>query len=532
MANIEDDLEATIREQVDEWSSDSNECFNIQLLRGDGAPTAAFQPEFTYPIFGEEEKIFGYQDLDIRLSLAGHNLRPHLSIRYKKKFKAIENVEATDIKAALVDFLPESAFASDSAQTAVKDEQASSFVPPGEKIHEYSRDGKQYEIWVSTLADPRAKELLENMQILVPMFIEGGSTLQLEQDWTVQRWKLFLLYEVDPVTSSDATSSPYSLVGYGTSYRVFTFPDRKDSSQTPLATFTPAAQDIDSFLPPTESEVPNAYAPTVHANSVTSPLDLPSRERLSQFLILPPHQKGGHGAELYNCMYKHLTTPENIQEFTVEDPNEAFDDLRDICDLVQLRDNSAFAVLKINTTLTTEQLQSDPSIPTALIVPSAPRETIRKTTKIMPRQFDRLVEMHTLSLIPPAHRSRNRITRKLKASNDNDKAYYLWRLYVKARLYVFNRDQLIQVEREERVEKLEAALDGVVEKYVELLERVDKAEERGGGRGAEERQSVGGAKVARKRKVVEDDEGDEEDGDEVMGGTNGANGHKKARAER
>lgn len=529
MTDMEDDLEATIREQVDEWSSESNECFTINLLRTDGLPIAQFVPEFTYPIFGEEEKIFGYQDLDITLSLAAHNLRSHLSISYKKKFKAIESVEATDINAALADFLPESAFSSENPKVALGDEQASSFVPPGEKIHEYARDGKKYQIWVSTLADPRAKELLENMQILVPLLIEGGSTLQLEQDWTAQRWKLFLQYEVAKL-SPDATTSPYSLVGYGTSYRVFTFPDRKEPSQSDLDMLTPAVQDIDDFLPPPDSEVPNAFAPTEMPGGMSSPLDLPSRERLSQFLILPPYQKSGHGQELYNHMYMHLTAPTNVREFTVEDPNEAFDDLRDVCDLVALRAHvPEFAALRINAEMTTQQLQSDPSIPTATIIPEAVREGVRKQTKIMPRQFDRLVEMHTLSLIPPANRSRNRITRKLKATNEHDKAYYLWRLYVKARLFVFNRDQLIQVEREERIEKLEMALDSVMEKYVELIEKVEKREaERAVGGGE---QSVGGAKVPRKRKVVEEEEDEGEEMEMEIAGANGVNGHKKVRAQ-
>lgn len=532
MSESGDELEATIREQVDEWSTDSNEAVNIQLLRGDGHRPCLFKPDFTYPIFGEEEKIFGYQELDINLSFAAHNLKPLVTLDFKKKFEAIGDVEATDINAALADFLPESAFVNDSASIALRDEQASTFSPPGEKIHEYTRDdkkGKKYEIWVSILTDARAKELLENMQILVPMFIEGGSTLQLEQDWTTQRWKLFLLYEVDLQPPVEPTVSPYCLVGYGTSYRVFTLPDRKDPSQADLEMLGPAAQDVDSFLPPPESKVPNAYAPTAMPNDMSSPLDLPSRERLSQFLILPFFKGSGHGSELYNCMYKYLTSPTNVREFTVEDPNEAFDDLRDVCDLLALRADPEFAALRINTDISTQQMQAEESIPTGKIIPETAREAVRKSKKIMRRQFDRLVEMHTLSFIPPANRSRNRITRKLKATNEHDKAYYLWRMYVKARLYIFNRDQLIQVEKEERIEKLEAALDGVIEKYVELLDRVENREAiMGVAIGGSEGQSVGGAKASRKRKVV-DDEDDE--AEEMMRAplAEELNGNKKAR---
>ncbi len=54
------ELEAQIKAEVDEWSSNSNECFAIDIVRGDGSKDT-FRPEFTYPIFGEEEAIFGYQ---------------------------------------------------------------------------------------------------------------------------------------------------------------------------------------------------------------------------------------------------------------------------------------------------------------------------------------------------------------------------------------------------------------------------------------------------------------------------------------
>ncbi|KAI7420617.1 histone acetyltransferase type B catalytic subunit, partial [Hortaea werneckii] len=408
------------------------------------------------------------------------------------------------IKEALIDFVPESAFEAREGRSA---EDVAGFKPPGEKVHSYEREGQHYEIWCASLADTKAKEILENMQVLVPMFIEGGSVLQLEQDWTTQRWKLFLLYQVKEKTTS---GTPYSLVGYGTSYRVFAFPDRTKPSQP----------DLDAFSDPLEN-ILNA-TDTTKSLTTTTPLDLPSRERLSQFLILPPYQGARHGQTLYTTMYTTLTKPSNILEFTVEDPNEAFDDLRDLCDLQYLRSHHpTFASLRINLDIPAETLKPSHHIPVHLIVPGDVRETLQRTTKIMPRQFDRLVEMHTLSFIPPLHRSRNRITRKEKSTNEWDRSFYFWRLYVKQRLYVFNRDQLVQAEREERVERLEAALDGVLEGYGKVLERVDA----GAGEGEGVRPRV------RKRKVVgdEDEDEDEEDGEEGGEGVVGNGSAKKVR---
>lgn len=530
--DADEQLEEQIKAQVEEWSSNSNECFTVTLLRGDGSEAASFQPQFTYPIFGEEEAIFGYQDLQIDLTLAAHNAQPHLEVSYDSKFPARGEVRPTDIHEALREFLPAAAFTPKSLEDALNDDAASSFQPPGEKVHQYRREGQRFEIWCSPLSNPAARQLLENMQILMPMFIEGGSILQLEQDWTIQRWKLFLLYTLEPKPDAGPTYSPYSLVGYGTSYRIFTLPDRTSPLQSDIDIFSSASQSLDSFLPPLESAIPNDLAPTANPQNMDSPLDLPSRERLSQFLVLPDYQHSGHGSELYHAMYTTLTEPANVREFTVEDPNEAFDDLRDLCDLLHLRaHDKEFAALHVNTDIPADKLASSTDLPTDLIVPITQRESILRRTKIMQRQFDRLVEMHTLSFIPSRNRSRHRVTKREKATNADDKAYYFWRLYVKQRLYIFNRDQLSQLERAERIEKLESALDAVEQAYGEMIEKVEKIEKKRQNEGeingdaAEGAETISPRKARVKRKVVSDDEDDEEE-QQPLGQ---ANGHKKLR---
>lgn len=514
---VDDELTAETTAQVEEWSTNSTACTTIHIYNPTtNTTTASFQPEFTYPIFNEEEAIFGYRDLSIGISFAAHNLRPHVKISHSKKFPAQGEVKPTDIKAALADFFPESALEGGERNDVLRDEAAKEFVPPGEKITDYAREGISHEIWCASLADPAARELLENMQVLVPLFIEGGSMLQLEHDWSTRRWKLFLLYQVDHKSTSNA--SPYSLVGYGTSYRVSTLPSRAN----------PLKEDEDAY---TEKSLDQLISSSV---STTSPLDLPSRERLSQFLILPPYQGAGHGQQLYNTMYSHLTTAENVHEFTVEDPNEAFDDLRDICDLRYLRAKvPQFASLRLNTELKATDLPATSDIPLDLILSLTPetRTQLQRKTKLTDRQLNRLIEMHTLSSIPASHRSRSRITRKLKASNEFDRAFYLWRLMAKQRLYLHNRDLLAQVERAERVEKLEGVLEGVVEGYVALLERVDKVDGREGGDGGDEIEvKEGAAAKGRKRRVVDEEEEDGEDDSEMqVDQVPATNGKKRAR---
>lgn len=47
-------------------------------------------------------------------------------------------------------------------------------------------------------------------------------------------------------------------------------------------------------------------------------------------------------AELYNALYRYLLTRDDVLELTVEDPAEAFEDLRDKNDLQMLLANKSF----------------------------------------------------------------------------------------------------------------------------------------------------------------------------------------------
>jgi histone acetyltransferase 1 len=62
---------------------------------------STFQPKFTFSIFGEEEKIFGYKDLKIHLRYRANDMRPHLRVAYGKKFKPVGELEPTEVAETL-----------------------------------------------------------------------------------------------------------------------------------------------------------------------------------------------------------------------------------------------------------------------------------------------------------------------------------------------------------------------------------------------------------------------------------------------
>lgn len=71
------------------------------------ATLSTFQPQFTYPIFGDEERIFGYDGLMIRLRFAAHNLSSNIVISYDRRFQTVDDVSAVDLNGALRPFLPD-----------------------------------------------------------------------------------------------------------------------------------------------------------------------------------------------------------------------------------------------------------------------------------------------------------------------------------------------------------------------------------------------------------------------------------------
>jgi len=190
---------------------------------------------------------------------------------------------------------------------------------------------------------------------------------------------------------------------------------------------------------------------------------------------------------LYNAMVNLFLANPQIRQITVEDPNEKFDDLRDFNDLARLRHTSPeFRALTLNTSATIA-MQKDKPLPVAQLISSEIYDSISHKSRIAPRQFARLVEMQLLSAIPQNHRKTSRITRKDRATDLNDRAYYFWRLIVKQRLFMHNMDQLIQLEVDERVEKLEETVAVVEMDYARILEVVGNRAQRvkalGGGAG-------------------------------------------------
>lgn len=89
----------------------SNEAVTVSLVApaktSQGFMTLSeFHPQFTYPIFGTEESIFGYENLKINLRFNASDMRPNLDISYSKEYTPVGDTKATPIRESLEEFLP------------------------------------------------------------------------------------------------------------------------------------------------------------------------------------------------------------------------------------------------------------------------------------------------------------------------------------------------------------------------------------------------------------------------------------------
>jgi len=307
-------------------------------------------------------------------------------------------------------------------------------------------------------------------------------------DWTLDRWRVYLTYEKSPQPSSP-TASPYSFVGYATTYRFWKFQKPTSLRKDPSSLSFQLSEPI-------------------------TPRSLPSRLRISQFLILPPYQNAGHGSALYQAIYEEVMADPTILEMTVEDPSEEFDKLRDMNDFDVLEPQFKEAGIKINSSpFATSERGRMKKVPTATLLPLDQLQKIQAKNKIASRQFARMVEMYLLAQIPLSHRAAGGASltslkvRGPRAPNAEDRNYYWWRILLKQRILKKNKDLLQQIPAEDRFPQIEDSARGQEDEYEGLILAYALRREKGARRNGGGEASI----AARKRKVVDSDEDEEVD---------------------
>ncbi|KAG6850420.1 hypothetical protein H0H93_013645 [Arthromyces matolae] len=177
-----------------------------------------FHPSFTYPIYGEDERLYGYEGLEIDLRFSSGSLTQYLNVKYSKKLGSTSTVD--DVEGTLRDFIPPGYFKDETKFLEFVETDAISFRPPGQILYSYTRpapytkgkaastretldpkddDTVEFEAYHATWDTPGFRELHRRMQLFILLYIEAGSYINEEED----SWEFVLLPNIAELTVED-----------------------------------------------------------------------------------------------------------------------------------------------------------------------------------------------------------------------------------------------------------------------------------------------------------------------------------------
>ncbi|CAN3374828.1 histone acetyltransferase type B catalytic subunit [Diutina rugosa] len=272
----------------EEWTTSSNDALKLYITDSQGAVN--IQPQFTYPIFGDAETIYGYKDLVIFLCFDHYTFYPFLNIKYSSKL----NDEVIDIKKTMLEYLPESTIYKDEEKWAdATKAEKQTYKIPGKSVASFTTDvdgeSEEFNLYLIDMKSDAGRELHNRLQIMVLLFIEAGSYI----DANDPHWEVYVLY------SKPKDGEEPSICGFTTVYNHWRYE---------------GAEKFDATT------------------------DVKVRKKISQFIVLPNWQGHHLGSSMYKQLVRQWVASPQVDQIVVEDPNEQFDDMRDRSDLEMLSD--------------------------------------------------------------------------------------------------------------------------------------------------------------------------------------------------
>ncbi|CAL2036431.1 unnamed protein product [Caenorhabditis brenneri] len=240
-----------------------------------------YSPEMVYQHFGEEETIFGYEDLEVTIHHTAQTLYSYINVSYSSKVKNEKGLEADDIVDKLVhaDVRP-NVLVSGKEEFQQKLLKQKDFKPYGEMVHKFESKGKNYEIYKVSEQSEDFNLFLERIQTLGMYFIECCSLT----DNTEENWLHYFIYERCDTGEGDG-STVTNVAGFATLYKFYNYRDKV-------------------------------------------------RPRIAQMLLLPQYRKSGIGAQFMESFLRDLRATPQVFDVTVEAPGDQFVYLRDYVDCV------------------------------------------------------------------------------------------------------------------------------------------------------------------------------------------------------
>jgi histone acetyltransferase 1 len=181
-----------------------------------------FHPTFTHQIF-DNEMIFGYKNLKIKLYYISDWLDVHINISFDEKVdpNSHKGAKANDVYGTLLECIPEDYVITNQDVFLSNLVERQTFKPHGELLHVHTdNERKTYEIYKVDIVTSSFKEYYTKLQTFALWFIDAASFIDIDD----AQWTFYLIYEKYQCNDSPQEST-YRIVGYTTVYLFYAYPD-------------------------------------------------------------------------------------------------------------------------------------------------------------------------------------------------------------------------------------------------------------------------------------------------------------------
>ncbi|GAB2219687.1 hypothetical protein Droror1_Dr00007324 [Drosera rotundifolia] len=345
---------------------EANQCIEISLVSSKEEAEAGtgfcVKPVDLNNFFDDEDgKIYGYQGLKITVLVSSVSFHVYANVTYESVSDGGKGI--TDLKTALQNMFGENIVEKkdEFLQTfSTESQYIWSIVSSGERLYENASalrsadlchsDAKALVTEVTRLnvGDPQVGHLYSRLVPLVLLLVDGSNPIEV----TDSQWELYLLVQK---TINEGQVSEARLLGFAAVYRFYHYPDS-------------------------------------------------SRLRLSQILISPPYQRQGYGIGLLETITK-AAAAENVYDFTIEEPLDSLQRVRDIIDVPRLLacesvkravDEAVLYLKEANLSKRTQVSELRP--------PLSASEEVRKSLKINKKQFSHCWEILIYLALDPVEK--------------------------------------------------------------------------------------------------------------------------------
>ncbi|XP_068619673.1 histone acetyltransferase type B catalytic subunit [Battus philenor] len=289
---------------------DGNEVLELKLVRtveDIGNDETSFGPEMCHQVFGENENIFGYSDLHIKLYYSAGSLQTYLGIQYTDKIEPskLGGMKADDVEGALRNVLAPG-YVTNLDHFVNKLEKDQHFKPHGQLLHTFTvtpdngGETRTFQVYYCETSTSGFLSYHQRLQTFLLWYVDAASFIDVDDD----QWTFFTVFEKYQSSDGDVR---YATAAYATVYRYYAYPRH-------------------------------------------------IRPRVSQVLTLPPYRKMGLCAQLLQTIYSHFIPQTEVVDITVEDPSQEFQRIRDYVDAKNCETLPAFHSAKLSQGFTTEMV--------------------------------------------------------------------------------------------------------------------------------------------------------------------------------